>query len=161
VGVWDEESHSMRNGLENRLSRLEKRVADRTEKPTVCNCRVETRFHNADCLDAILKGIRRVCSVHGFRDLGFFFWTSEQYPLLSEDNQPCPCPPHPWRSFVLSEGPHTWEGHHAVAEAAVQPDPTFNLQKDNRRSTEILADYYAARQQWVGKSRRQLTEKNL
>jgi hypothetical protein len=98
----------MWNGLEKRISRLEKRVAERTEKNKVCNCRVETRFHNADCLDAVLKGMSRVCSVHGFRKLGFFFWTSKQYLLQSEDNQFCPCPPHPWRSFLLSEGPHTW-----------------------------------------------------
>ncbi len=70
-------SHSMRSGLEKRLSRLERIVAARTKTSSICNCRVETRFHNADCLDAILKGIPRVCSVHGGRELGFFFWTSQ------------------------------------------------------------------------------------
>jgi hypothetical protein len=44
----------MSNGLERRLSRLEHVVAERT-KPQICNCRVETRYHNADCLDGLLK----------------------------------------------------------------------------------------------------------
>src|ERR1035441_1852110 len=60
----------MWNGLEKRISRLEKRVAEGTEKNKVCNCRGETRYHSADCLDAILKGIPRVCPLHGFREQG-------------------------------------------------------------------------------------------
>ncbi len=35
----------MRNDLEKRLSRLEKRAAERIEKPKVCNCRVRTSYH--------------------------------------------------------------------------------------------------------------------
>ena len=33
--------------LEKKLSRLEKRVAERIQKTEVCNCRVTTNFHNA------------------------------------------------------------------------------------------------------------------
>lgn len=139
----------MRKELEKRLARIEKRVAEKTKTNKICNCRGETRFHNAPCLAAILKGASRVCPVHGSRELGFFWWTSKQYPLRPEDNPICPCPPHPWRSFLLSEGPHTWEGHDAARKAACElpPDPTFNFQEDKRRMGELFAEYFAARQQ--------------
>jgi hypothetical protein len=65
----------MSAGLEKRISRLERIAAKKSENPRICNCRVETRHHGADCLDAILKGMSRVCSRHDFRELGFFFWT--------------------------------------------------------------------------------------
>jgi hypothetical protein len=148
----------MRNGLEKRLSRLEKHVAERTEKPSVCNCRVETRFHSAVCLNAVLKGMPRVCPVHGFRELGFFWWTPPKSTLRSEDNQFCPCPLHPWRSFVLSAGPHTWDAHNAALEAAteVQRDPILNLHEDNRRSMAIMEEYLAAREEWLDGSGREL-----
>lgn len=147
----------MRNGLEKRLSRLEKRVAERTERPSFCICRVSTRFHNAECLDAVLKGTPRVCPVHGFRELGTFWWTPEQYGLRREDNQFCPCRPHSWRSFVLSTGPRTWEGSYAAQEASLkdQPDAGFSFEERHRRSEAVMEGYWAARQQWVEKAGRQ------
>ena len=97
-----EEAHSMSNSLEKRVYRLEQLVAKKNEKPLVCNCRSMTRSHGSNCLDAIMKGTSRVCPFHGFRELGGFMWTPEDSPLLSEDNQFCPCPPNPVRSFLLS-----------------------------------------------------------
>ena len=94
----------MSNGLERRLSRLEHVVAEWT-KPRICNCRGETQYHNADCLDRLLKRMPRVCPIHSFRDLGYFMQVPWCFPLISEDSQFCPCPPDPWRSFVLSKGP--------------------------------------------------------
>jgi hypothetical protein len=145
----------MSNGHEKRLSRLEERAAERSKQLAVCNCRVETRCHNAACLGAILKGISRVCPLHGFRVLGFFFWTSKQYLLLPQDNQFCPCPPHPWRSF-LSEGPHTWEGHDAAREAYRQlpPTPMLNYKDDKRQADLILEEYSEGRQQAVERGAR-------
>jgi hypothetical protein len=148
----------MWNGLEKRLSRLEQRGAERTRKPRVCDCRVETRFHGADCLDEIVNGMARDCPSHGFRELGFFFWTPRWCALIPEDNQFCPCHPHPWRSFLIN-GPHTWEAHHAAREAwnNVQKDNSMlNLQEDNRRADSIMAKYFGARQHWVEKAGRQL-----
>ncbi len=142
----------MSNGHKKRLSRLEERAAESTKKLAVCNCRVETKFHNAACLDAILKGTSRICPLHGFRVLGFFVWTSEMYLLLPEDNQFCPCSPDIWRSF-LSEGPHTWEGHEAAREAIRQHSSTPMLKyKDDSRQTEaIMEEYWTSCQQAVAK----------
>jgi hypothetical protein len=39
----------MWNGLEKRLARIEKRLAERKWGPSFCNCRIRTRFHNAEC----------------------------------------------------------------------------------------------------------------
>src|ERR1035438_7340576 len=120
------------HGLERRLSRLEKLMEQRKQKTRICNCRVETRFHGADCLAAILKSTPRVCAVHGFRDLGFFFWQSRQYRLGSGDDQFCPSPPHPWRSWVLGRGPHpTQSDKENSAESKTHP---FNFEDDKRRS---------------------------
>lgn len=165
----------MWNGLEKRLSRLEKRLAERTHGPSVCNCRVHTRFHNAECLAAVLKGIPWVCPIHGIRQLGRFTWTPKQY-LLSyrngDDNPYCPCPPHPWRSFVLSnlnkprKGPPNWEEHDAARKAwdNLPPDPILDCEEGNRRLQEescridaLCEEYWAACQEWFEKSGRDLT----
>jgi hypothetical protein len=148
----------MLNGLEKRLARLEQRIEALTEEPKVCSCRVETRFHGADCLGAVLKGMSRVCPRHGFRELGFFFWTPGWRTLNAEDNQFCPCPPDPWRSFLLSEAPHTWEGHDAAREACgkLSPADHSNIQEDRRRGDALLVQYLEARRQWVEKTGRQL-----
>lgn len=147
----------MLNGLERRVARLEQRIAERAEKPRVCNCRVQTRFHGADCLDAVLTGTSRVCPLHGFRELGFFWWTPRWCALNSEDNQFCPCPPHPWRSFVMN-GPRTWEAHAAASGAWAELPPVDypDLQEDRRRGEVLLAQYSEARQRWVEKTGRQL-----
>jgi len=148
----------MSSALENRISRLERLVQERIEGARVCNCRLETRFHGADCLDALFKRMSRVCPRHGFRVLGFFFWTPKWRTLNSEDNQFCPCPPDPWRAFLLSEGPHTWEGHDAAREAygKLPPADHYNIQEDRRQGEALLVQYSEARQQWVEKTGRQL-----
>ena len=83
--------------LENRLSRLERRL----DPPAPCNCRLITRFHDANCLAAILEKTERKCPVHGFREMGSLFMWSPQYPLVDEDKNsaralsiprdPCSC----------------------------------------------------------------------
>ncbi len=148
----------MGNAFEKRLSKLEKQAAERKQETKTCNCRVTTPYHSAACLDAVLKGIPRICPVHGFRELGFFLWRPKQYPLASDDDQFCPCPPHPWRSWLLSRGPRVWEEHHAAKQAwsKVELDPMFNLQEDNRRTDAILAEYSADRQRWLDGSGREL-----
>jgi len=134
----------MRNGLDRRLSRLEKQMEQRKKATRVCNCRVDTRFHGADCLAAILKSTPRVCAVHGFRDLGFFFWQSRQYRLGSGDDQFCPCPPHPWRSWVLGRGPNPTQS--ALKNAAEFPtNSLFNFEDDKRRFDAVIAEYCTAR----------------
>jgi hypothetical protein len=144
----------MWSALENRVSKLEK-VAESKQGTKICNCRVQTRYHNAACLDAILKGISRVCPVHGFRDLGFFFWHSKQYPLGLGDDQFCPCPPEPWRSWVLRKGPDPRIGEQPAREG-VQPDSVLSFEEDRRRTGSILAEYSTARQQWLDSSGREL-----
>jgi hypothetical protein len=148
----------MSSGIEKRLLRLEHLVAKRTRKPQVCNCRIETRYHNANCLAAILNGMSRVCLAHGFRELGFFFWTAKQYALQSEDNQVCPCPPHPWRSFLLSKGSHTWEGQRAAQEAwnNLADAHQSNIQEENLQTDAMLAKYGKARQEWIERTGRPL-----
>jgi hypothetical protein len=58
--------------LEKRVSQLEKRMEEYAKKQLVCNCRVKTCYHSGHCLDAILKGVSRVCPVHGFREAWLF-----------------------------------------------------------------------------------------
>ena len=136
-------------------------ASERDGKHKVCNCRVETRCHNPDCLDAILKGASWSCPLHGFRELGFFIWTSRQHPLNSQDNQFCLCPPYPWRSFLLSERPHTWEGHDAAKEASNNyPRGDYsNVQENNLRFNAMVEHYLEEREQWVEKTGRQLAQK--
>jgi hypothetical protein len=146
----------MSNGLERRLSRLEHVVAERT-KPRICNCRAETQYHNADCLDGLLKRMPRVCPIHSFRDLGFFLWMPLRFPLLSEDNQYCTCPPDLWRSFILSGVPRTREAHYDALEASrkLWGNP-LNLEEDNKRAHAMEEKYWETRQQFVDKTGRQL-----
>jgi hypothetical protein len=152
----------MRNALEKRVSGLERRVTVTRGKAAVCNCRIETRFHSADCLEAILKNVYRNCPVHGFRTLGTFFQTSHSMPLVGEDNQACPCPPHPWRSFLLSRSPDPWKDREAAEKASEQisPYPTYDLQEDLRRLNAIFAAYRLARQEWVAQAGRALPSQN-
>ena len=77
--------------------------------------------------------------------------------LKSEDDQLCPCPPHPWRSF-LQNGPHTWEGNYAASEAWAKLPPAGhpNLKEDNRRLEALLEQYSEDRRQWIEKTGRQL-----
>jgi hypothetical protein len=151
----------MRNELEKRISRLEKREAKSREEPKVCNCRVQTRFHNAECLVAVLKGIPWVCPIHGFRNLGRLLWTPEwgclSYRNGGNDNQFCPCRPHPWRSFVLSDV-HTWEKSYAAKEAwhKLEREPMFSFEEEGRRITSVWEKYWEACEQWFEQSGRRL-----
>ena len=144
------------NGLEKRLLKLENCSAKKTEIPRVCSCRITTRFHNAACLEALLKGLPRNCPIHGFRELGSFLFTSSWRPLLQGDNEYCPCPPHPWRSFVLN-GPHTWEAHYAAQKAWHNFDvgPKLTLEEENRRLEVVWDQFELERQQWYEKTDRQ------
>ena len=99
--------------LEKRLSRIERRL----DPPAPCNCRLITRVHDANCLAAILEKTERKCPVHGFREMGSLFMWSPQYPLVDEDNQFCPCPPHPWRSLQLRGESVTKEERDAAMQA--------------------------------------------
>lgn len=147
----------MLSALKETISRLEKQAAKRSQETSICNCRVETLFHNASCLDAVLKGISRVCPVHGFRELGFFFWHSKQYRLGPESDQFCPCPPHPWSLWVRGIGPdpRTSPQYGRSEAREVRPDPVF-LQEDNRRTGALVEEYLAARDLWLKKSGRGL-----
>jgi hypothetical protein len=148
----------MLSALEKIISRLEKQAAKRSQKTSICNCRAETLYHNASCLDAVLKGILRVCPVHGFRELGFFCWHSKLYPLGPESDQSCPCPPDPWRLWVRRIGPdpRTSPQYGRPEVREVCPDPVFNLQEDNRRTGALVEEYRAARDLWIKKSGREL-----
>ena len=143
---------SFRN-LENRISKLEMLI----QPPEPCNCRAETRYHNSHCLLIILRKTARECPVHGFREMGFFFWTARQYPLLEEDDEVCPCPSHPWRSFLLGPKPLTWEGNYAATRAWEQmPEETYHVE-DERLLTEAIMDAYTLEQQhWSQKTGRRM-----
>jgi hypothetical protein len=158
----------MGGALARKTSTLEKRVAERTEKLRICSCRFRTRFHGADCLDAIMKGICRVCPRHGFRNLGYFLYTPKWYPLFStprhyplssEVDQLCPCPPHPWRSSVPN-GPHSREDSTRAWEAWQNLPPTdgTDLEEENRRINLIFTAYVESYLQWVEKKKQQLPE---
>jgi hypothetical protein len=147
----------MSSELEARLARIEKRVATRNEKLLVCNCRVETRYHNATCLASILKGMSEICLVHGFRSMGFFMWGPFNTAFDLEAAQFCSCPPHPWRSFQLS-GDRTWEGHHAAMRAwrNLSQGAGYDLEEEGRHCEAILLKYSNERQSWMEKTRRRL-----
>jgi hypothetical protein len=145
----------MTKAFEKRLLRLENKIADRERRKTaVCNCRGITRFHNANCLEATLKAMRRNCPVHYFRELGSFWWTPSHTLLVGDDNEFCPCPPHPWRAFQLKarllQGPQVWEARHKAEEAwELHENPPYNLEQDNKRADEVMSTYLVARQQWI------------
>ena len=87
-------------------------------------------------------------------------WTARWARLTKGDDKFCPCPPHPWRSFVLSDGPHTWEDRRAADEAwgKLPPEP-YNLQEENRQIDASLAKYCEGRQRWIDTTGRQLPSK--
>jgi hypothetical protein len=98
-------STSVSSAIERRLSRVEAQVAKRLERVKICNCKVVTRHHNANCLRAILNASSRECPVHGFRDFGFLWQVPNWVILSGDDDQFCSCPEHPWRSFVPVRAP--------------------------------------------------------
>lgn len=156
----------MPSELEKRMSKIEKRLAERTKKPSICICRTHTRYHTAKCLLAVLKGLPWVCPIHGFRNFGRF-WYTPQWALLRTrqggiDNQFCPCPPHPWRSYVLDARngvPQSWEANSAAWKAAAELpttfDPPMDPQERHRLFLEegaqieaVVKGYWDACQEW-------------
>ncbi len=163
----------MWNRIENRIARLEKQAAKKRQAAKVCNCRIRTRFHNAECLEALLEAMPLFCPLHGLRNFGRFWWTPEQFaltyrdqgPILPNggDNELCPCPPHPWRSHVLKcipgIGPRRsspgWEEHDAARQAWLDlpPEPRFDpehgrrrLEEDNGRAEAVMEKYWTWRE---------------
>jgi hypothetical protein len=148
----------MSNGLEKRLSRLEQLVEERS-RPRVCNCRMQTIYHNAGCLAAILKIMPRVCPLHGFRQLGFFLWRPLQFPLVPEDNQYCPCPTDFRRTLLIirSRIPYGWERYFAALVACHERfGNQRNSDEDANRANAVLQKYRVARQRWLDKTGRTL-----
>lgn len=74
------------SSVEGKISALEDRVI-----APICNCRIATSFHNAACLQAILKAQGIPCPAHGFRFLGVFFPILLTEPVLPSDQQFCSC----------------------------------------------------------------------
>lgn len=147
--------------FETRLSRLEQQAAERA-KPGICNCRGETQYHNANCLDGLLKRMPRVCPLHSFRDLGFLKSLPSCFPLTSEDNQFCPCPPDPWRALNLSKDTHTKEEKFEAIRASLRiprPDQSSSLY-DSVMAEVVQDSYWKARQQWIEKTGRQLPSRD-
>ncbi len=154
----------MIKALGHRLSRLERQLADRGKCVAVCTCRVTTSFHDPDCLDAILKAMPRCCPVHGFRELGFFFWRPGWVLLENGDNDFCPCPPHPWRTFLQHGFPpnQVWEERRKAEESWNHyEDPVRNIEEDNRRTDGIVDTYLAARREWLVSGRELPTAKEI
>ena len=165
----------MPNQLEKRISRIEKRLAERTKKPSICICRVHTRFHNAKCLLAVLKGLPWVCPIHSFRKFGWFLFTP-QWALLRTrqggiDNQFCPCPPHPWRTHVLKgrNGVPTTSEDASAAWKAADELPTYGLDplvdpqekhrlflEERARVEAVVKEYWDACHEWYEKYGREL-----
>lgn len=140
----------MPSELEKRMSRIEKRMAERTKKPSICNCRVRTSYHNAECLLAVLKGMPWVCPIHGFRNMGRF-WFTPRWAILctrprhgGDDNRFCPCPPDPWRSHVLNGRngvPRTSEDGSAAHLAGVKLQmDSFDPQADPQEKQRLFLE---------------------
>jgi hypothetical protein len=143
----------MSHRLDKRLAQLERRVGDRT-KPRICNCRKTTLFHDANCLDALLRRMPRVCPLHGFRELGFFFPFPRKFSLLPEDDRFCPCSADAFKSFMLGPGPHTREGLHAALKASCKIRVADG--GDARDAWAALEEYWEDRQMWVDLTRQRL-----
>ena len=155
----------MTHAFERRLSRLEALIKRKLERPKICTCRAETRFHRSDCLKAILQGASRDCPTHGFRDFGFFMFAAQWSTLSPEDNQFCPCPEDPWRSFLL-DGPRTWEAHNAAREAWRQresaPDEPLppDFAEEHAALDHVIGEYEHSKQQRMEQTGRQVPNRD-
>ena len=140
--------------LDKRLSRIERRL----DPSAPCNCRMITHFHDADCLAAILKNTDRKCPVHGFREMGGLFYRPPQYPLVHEDNQFCPCSPHPWRSLQLRRDSATKEDCADAMQAwhDMPPAPERDFHANSDRIKALWHAYDEERDQWIRKTGRRL-----
>ncbi len=156
----------MNKALANRIARLET-LATETKEARTCICRGDkTTCHDAKCLAAVLRGIPLVCPVHGWRNLGRIWviapWVVLRYRVGGDDNRFCPCPPHPWRSFVLkrvqSSNKHpSWEESAVAMEAwkNLPPDPPTDFEMLRRDLRTVLDQYSAACELWIQNSKRQ------
>jgi hypothetical protein len=143
------------SGLASRLSKIEQRFGIKTVASFICICRARTCFHNAKCFNTLLEKLERVCPIHGFRELGMFWFMPSWRGLRREDNQFCPCQPHPWRSFALN-GPHTWEAQ-AKARAewlAWQRIDNLSFDEEKLQLEAVLEKFYDARLKWYEASKR-------
>lgn len=151
----------MSNAFEKRLSRVEALVAKKLEPPKICTCRTDTSFHSAKCLKAVLEGASRECPTHGFRDFGFFIYCSEWCILHISDNQFCPCPEDPVRTFKIN-GPFTWEARAEAEKAAslLPRRPDYDFQKERDELEHVIAEYEESREQFVRYTGRQLPSRH-
>jgi hypothetical protein len=76
------------SSLRAMISQLEVRIL-----APICNCRIATSFHNAECLSAIIEAQSVPCLAHEFRTLGVFVRVLPKEPVLASDRQFCCCPP--------------------------------------------------------------------
>jgi hypothetical protein len=156
----------MMSGLAKRILRLEKLAAKRTEEPKLCNCKLRTLYHTADCLEATLKRVSPICPLHGFRQF-LNFWGVPVDDLLMggtaclswDANEYCWCPPRPPQvaiTFDPNAPEDTWE--------VPSPEEVFNREEESRRVHEeesrrldaIIAKYRQDREDWVKKTGRRL-----
>jgi hypothetical protein len=138
-------TNSIQNVKKGILQR-QKLAAKKKQAAKICNCRsTNTTFHNAECLEAVLMHIPWLCPVHGVRQLCRFVEIASQnllryrgggadsgYLAGGDDNQFCPCPPHPWRT-------HVWKGLYRT---------------DRRTDAERWAESDAAQKAWANLPRK-------
>jgi hypothetical protein len=164
--------------LEDKISTLEKRVL-----APLCNCRIATPFHNADCLQTILKAQCIPCQAHRFRTLGIFVPVPMAEPLLHSDRQFCSCRPidhsgprssfeyAPWpseaktqlvliRTRVLALGRNPGCPYAAIV-ATVRRKENGDIDQENLPSDTLLSfglalDYYRQREKWMADTGQQL-----
>src|SRR5712692_6710372 len=80
--------------LKNRVFKLERLEAKQRAASLICTCRVETDYHDANCLESVLNAQANfACEVHGIRDLGPLVWIPDGMPLIRDDRKFCVCPP--------------------------------------------------------------------
>src|SRR5712691_10871047 len=87
--------------LKNRVFKLERLEAKQRAASLICTCRVETDYHDANCLESVLKAQANfACEVHGIRDLGPLVWIPDGMPLIRDDRKFCVCPPNSGRTWA-------------------------------------------------------------
>jgi hypothetical protein len=145
------------------ISRLEKQAAEKLEDPLLCTCELMTRYHNARCLEALLKGKSRFCPVHDFRWFRMFFESSPQHPLggppqhplVGESDKFCPCPPHPYRDFQLKRA--FFPNREAAMEAwHNHPKEITNFEEERRLVDKLISGYHNEAGQWMKTTGRKL-----
>ncbi|SRR5712692_171464 len=131
--------------LKNRVFRLEQRVENKAKQHLVCNCRIETKYHYREDLQTIIKVQGDLpCPVHVVRDLGVFWQTPKNMPLLQEDRELCSCPPNLRRTYLEGKGPAP-PREQTVAEvqadlALLKCDPKI-YQEEARRLDAVIYEY--------------------